>query len=207
MDPFTRLSMLGLFDPDQILLMPPSLNEWLSEDQVARFVAEVVDHVLDLAPIYASWISAFQDHVCIEGWGCLGFMEGYFRTGGTAGCRVSPRWAPFSGRWFRLVTWPGRGRQVPVFQVVLGERFAGFDGDGAVDQAGQASVALHGRIDDGRRRVRITEVRHQRADRGAAIEGMVAQWLLDDSVDPKFGLAALRQLVNALAGERRVTSR
>ena len=40
------------FDPDQVLLLPPSLNEWLPEDHLARFVAELVDQVLDLAPIY-----------------------------------------------------------------------------------------------------------------------------------------------------------
>jgi transposase len=43
------------FDPDQILLMPPSLNEWLPEGHLARFVAELVDEVLDLSPIYASY--------------------------------------------------------------------------------------------------------------------------------------------------------
>jgi transposase len=43
------------FDPDQILLMPPSLNDWLPEDHLARFVAELVDEVLDLSAIYASY--------------------------------------------------------------------------------------------------------------------------------------------------------
>lgn len=43
------------FDPDQILLMPPSLNDWLPRDHLARFVAELVDEVLDLSAIYASY--------------------------------------------------------------------------------------------------------------------------------------------------------
>jgi transposase len=43
------------FDPDQILLMPPSLNEWLPEDHLARFVAELVDQVLDLSGIYTDY--------------------------------------------------------------------------------------------------------------------------------------------------------
>jgi transposase len=43
------------FDPDQILLMPPSLNEWLPEDHLARFVAELIDQVLDLSAIYADY--------------------------------------------------------------------------------------------------------------------------------------------------------
>ena len=36
------------FAPDQMLLLPPSLDEWLPEDHLARFVAELVDEVLDL---------------------------------------------------------------------------------------------------------------------------------------------------------------
>ena len=40
-----------VFAPDQMLLLPPSLDEWLPQDHLARFVAELVDEVLDLAPI------------------------------------------------------------------------------------------------------------------------------------------------------------
>jgi transposase len=43
------------FDPDQILLMPPSLNDWLPQDHLARFIAELVDEVLDLSAIHASY--------------------------------------------------------------------------------------------------------------------------------------------------------
>jgi transposase/cytochrome c5 len=43
------------FAPDQMLLLPPSLDEWLPEDHLARFVADLVDEVLDLAPILASY--------------------------------------------------------------------------------------------------------------------------------------------------------
>jgi transposase len=43
------------FAPDQMLLLPPSLDEWLPEDHLARFVAELVDEVLDLSPILASY--------------------------------------------------------------------------------------------------------------------------------------------------------
>ena len=41
------------FEPDQVLLLPPSLDEWLPADHLARFVAELVDEVLDLSGIYA----------------------------------------------------------------------------------------------------------------------------------------------------------
>jgi transposase len=43
------------FVPDQMLMLPPSLDEWLPEGHLARFVAELVDEVLDLGPILASW--------------------------------------------------------------------------------------------------------------------------------------------------------
>ena len=43
------------FASDQMLLLPPSLDEWLPEGHLARFVAELVDEVLDLAPILASY--------------------------------------------------------------------------------------------------------------------------------------------------------
>ena len=46
------------FEPDQILLMSPSLDEWLPEDHLGRFVAELVDGVLDLSSIYADYTEA-----------------------------------------------------------------------------------------------------------------------------------------------------
>jgi len=39
------------FDPHQVLLLPPSLDDWLPEDHLARFVADLVDQTLDLTPI------------------------------------------------------------------------------------------------------------------------------------------------------------
>lgn len=38
------------YEPDQLLLMPVALQEWLPEDHLAYFIADVVDH-LDLASI------------------------------------------------------------------------------------------------------------------------------------------------------------
>jgi transposase len=43
------------FDPDQDLLLPPSLDDWLPADHMARFVAELVDEHLDLSRILASY--------------------------------------------------------------------------------------------------------------------------------------------------------
>src|SRR2546422_11709299 len=39
---------------DQLLLLPPSLQDWLPEGHLARFVAEVVE-ALDLSAIYATY--------------------------------------------------------------------------------------------------------------------------------------------------------
>ena len=43
------------FVPDQMLMLPPSPDEWLPEGHLARCVAELVDEVLDLGPILASY--------------------------------------------------------------------------------------------------------------------------------------------------------
>lgn len=36
------------FDPHQVLLLPPSLDDWLPQHHLARFVADLVDDVLDM---------------------------------------------------------------------------------------------------------------------------------------------------------------
>ncbi len=43
------------FDPHQVLLLPPSLDDWLPQDHLARFVAELVDEALDLGPVLADY--------------------------------------------------------------------------------------------------------------------------------------------------------
>jgi transposase len=43
------------FDPEQELLLPPSLDDWLPADHLARFVADLVDEHLDLSRIHAAY--------------------------------------------------------------------------------------------------------------------------------------------------------
>ncbi|MER5804256.1 transposase [Streptomyces mirabilis] len=43
------------FDPHQVLLLPPSLDDWLPQDHRARFVADLVDKVLDLGQVRADY--------------------------------------------------------------------------------------------------------------------------------------------------------
>jgi hypothetical protein len=45
-----------VFDPDQRLLLPPSLDDWLPAEHLARLIAELVDEHLDLVPIRAAYI-------------------------------------------------------------------------------------------------------------------------------------------------------
>lgn len=46
------------FEPDAVMLVPPSLDEWLPQGHLARFIAELVDEELDLTRFYASYAKA-----------------------------------------------------------------------------------------------------------------------------------------------------
>jgi len=43
------------FQPDQIFLVPPALDEWLPQNHLARFIADLVDEHLDLSAFYADY--------------------------------------------------------------------------------------------------------------------------------------------------------
>jgi transposase len=43
------------FAPDQDLLLPPSLDDWLPTEHLARFIAELVDEHLDLSRIHGAY--------------------------------------------------------------------------------------------------------------------------------------------------------
>ena len=42
------------YQPGQSMLLPPSLDEWLPAEHLARFVDELVETHLDLGPFYAA---------------------------------------------------------------------------------------------------------------------------------------------------------
>lgn len=46
------------FHPYQVMLVPPSLDEWLPEGHLARFIAELVGEHLDLSGFYVSYAKA-----------------------------------------------------------------------------------------------------------------------------------------------------
>jgi transposase len=43
------------FEPDAVMLVPPSLDEWLPENHLSRFIAELVETSLDLDRFYSSY--------------------------------------------------------------------------------------------------------------------------------------------------------
>src|SRR5664280_1874912 len=53
--PAGRSKVFRDYDPTQSFLLPPSLDDWLPKDHTARFISEVVDEMLDLSVIYASY--------------------------------------------------------------------------------------------------------------------------------------------------------
>ena len=46
------------FESDAVMLVPPSLDEWLPQGHLARFIGELVDTELDLTRFYASYAKA-----------------------------------------------------------------------------------------------------------------------------------------------------
>ncbi len=46
------------YDMSQVFLLPPSIDDWLPEDHAARFISEVVEELLDLDGMYASYVEA-----------------------------------------------------------------------------------------------------------------------------------------------------
>jgi transposase len=53
-----RSKVFRSYDPGQSFLMPPSLDDWLPQDHTARFIADVVDEMLDLTAVYDSYVEA-----------------------------------------------------------------------------------------------------------------------------------------------------
>src|SRR2546428_6501761 len=43
------------YDPNQVLLLPPALEEWLPERHLGRFMSELVEEALDLSAIRAAY--------------------------------------------------------------------------------------------------------------------------------------------------------
>ena len=46
---------LRRFDPGQAWLVPPSLDDWVPQEHIARLIADLVDEHLDLSSFYADY--------------------------------------------------------------------------------------------------------------------------------------------------------
>ena len=46
------------YDQDQVFLLPPSLNDWLPDDHLARMIDALVEDTLDLSAIWASYVGS-----------------------------------------------------------------------------------------------------------------------------------------------------
>ena len=53
--------------PDQGSLLPPSLDDWLPAERLARLIAELVDEHLDLVPIRAAYTGGAPRRPVIRG--------------------------------------------------------------------------------------------------------------------------------------------
>lgn len=53
--PVAAAKTFRAYDPDQVLLMAPCLQDWVPDGHLARFVSDLVDEALDLSAIYASY--------------------------------------------------------------------------------------------------------------------------------------------------------
>ncbi len=43
------------YDQDQLLLMPPSVSDWVDDDHVSSMISEIVDYQLDMSLVMASY--------------------------------------------------------------------------------------------------------------------------------------------------------
>jgi transposase len=50
------------YEPNQLLLLPPDLREWLPEGHLAHFVSDVVDEGLDLSAIWRAYADGGRGH-------------------------------------------------------------------------------------------------------------------------------------------------
>ncbi|WP_425460973.1 transposase [Leekyejoonella antrihumi] len=99
------------FDPRQDLLLPPSLDEWLPADHLARVIADLVDEHLDLSRIHAAYTNRkggppFDPRLMVRV-----LLYGY-----TTGCARPGRSRPRAPMWSRF-RWLAAGA-VPDFRSV-----------------------------------------------------------------------------------------
>jgi len=61
-----RAPVFSRYDSNQNLLLPPSLDEWLPEEHLARFISEIVEESLDLSPLIDRYNNAEGGHPAVH---------------------------------------------------------------------------------------------------------------------------------------------
>jgi len=165
-------------DRETAYLLPPSVDEWLPERHLARFIVEVIDR-LDLSAMSRSYRgtgSASYHPRCCWGFSCTGMRRGFFEPEAGAGD------VRFGGI-------PLHRGERPIPTMTRSRRSAGaFSRRSRAVRAGAGAGARDGDAQDGHRRAgrhqdprqrqpaQRVVVRARRQDRGA-IEGGVAELL------------------------------
>lgn len=77
--PMAKTKKFRDYKPDQVMLLPPSLRDWLEPDHVVYFISEVVDR-FDLSPIYGSYTGLrgyppYEPRMMVKTW-LYAFMAG-----------------------------------------------------------------------------------------------------------------------------------
>jgi transposase len=54
------------YDPNQTVLLSPNLHDWLPEEHLARYISEVVEESLDLAPLLERYRNASGGHPAVH---------------------------------------------------------------------------------------------------------------------------------------------
>ncbi|MDA8279417.1 MAG: hypothetical protein M0Z63_03195 [Actinomycetota bacterium] len=49
--PAGRAKVFRHYHPDQCFVLPPSINDWLPAEHTARFIAKVVEELVDLSAV------------------------------------------------------------------------------------------------------------------------------------------------------------
>lgn len=53
--PAEKTPVFRRYNPHQTLLLPPNLEDWLPSEHLARFLSDLVDTEIDLAPFVATY--------------------------------------------------------------------------------------------------------------------------------------------------------
>lgn len=91
------------FEPAAVMLVPPSLDEWLPQNHLSRFIADIVETQLDFTKSYASYAKTrgqppYDPRLMVRGSFSTDIVWGFARRGSWNGC--ASMWSRFAD-WLR----------------------------------------------------------------------------------------------------------